>query len=78
VNAKSEYWFANNGLCLNLTKAKILKFENTSQNNVLFQLQCKTQHLQDGKNIKFLGIEIDKFVGTSPQMQNGPFRAVQR
>jgi hypothetical protein len=57
-----KYWFMNNGLSLNLMKAKILKFETTSQNNVLFQLQCKNQHLQDVKNIKFLGIEIHKFM----------------
>jgi hypothetical protein len=56
-----KYWFANNGLSLNLTKTKILKFQTTSQ-NLLFQLQCKNQHLQDVKNIKFLGIEIGKFM----------------
>jgi hypothetical protein len=57
-----NYWFVNNGISLNLTKTKILKFETTSQNNVLFQVQYKYQHLQDVKNIKFLGIEIDKFM----------------
>jgi hypothetical protein len=57
-----KYWFMNNGLSVNLTKATILKFETTSQNNASFQLQCKNQHLQDVKNIKFLGIEIDKFM----------------
>jgi hypothetical protein len=57
-----KYWFTNNGLSLNLTKTKILKFETTSQNDALFQSQYKNQHLQDVKNIKFLGIEMDKFM----------------
>jgi hypothetical protein len=55
-------WFTNSGLSLNLTKTKMLKFETTSQNNTLFQLHYKNQHLQDVKNIKFLGIEIHKFM----------------
>jgi hypothetical protein len=40
----------------------MLKFETTFQNNTLFQLHYKNQHLQNVDNIKFLGIEIDKFM----------------
>jgi hypothetical protein len=57
-----KYWFTNNGLSLNLTKTKMLKFQTSSRNNTLFQLHYKNQHLQDVKNIKFLGIEINNFM----------------
>jgi hypothetical protein len=40
----------------------MLKFETTSQNNTLFQLHYKNQHLPDVKNITFLGIETDNFM----------------
>jgi hypothetical protein len=50
-----KYWFTNNGLSLNLK-------ETIYQKNTPFQLSYKDELLQDGTDIRFMGLEMDKFM----------------
>jgi hypothetical protein len=50
-----------NGLFLNLTKTKIMKFLSDYQNNALFQIFSYEDNLiQEEINTEFLGLEVDK------------------
>jgi hypothetical protein len=55
-------WFTRNGLSLNMKKTKVLKFETINRGNIPMQLQYKNEVLNDTMNIKFLGLEIGKFL----------------
>jgi hypothetical protein len=47
---------------LNLKKAKVLKSETTNRKNMPLQLNYKNEVLHDETRIKFLDLEIDKFL----------------
>jgi hypothetical protein len=59
-----HYWFTSNGLSLNLKKTKLLKFETTCQKNTPFQLRYKDELLQDETDIRFLWLEMHKFMNS--------------
>jgi hypothetical protein len=54
-------WFTNNCLYLDLKKTKLLKFETTYQ-KTSFQLSFRDELLHDETNIRFLWLEINKFM----------------
>jgi hypothetical protein len=61
LNSLSQ-WFKCNGLYLNLRKTKVLKFETINCDNIPVHLKFNDELLQEEIHIKFLGIEIDKFL----------------
>ena len=69
LNSLSQ-WFKYNGLSLNLRKTKVLKFETINCDNMPVHLKFNDELLQEETHIKFLGIEIDKFLNWKTQVES--------
>jgi hypothetical protein len=57
-----NYLFTSNGVSLNLKKTKLFNFETTYRKNTPFCLSYKDELLQNETNIRFLGLEMGKFM----------------
>jgi hypothetical protein len=67
---KVSQWFKSKGLCLNLRKTKVLKFDAINRNSMPVHLKFNDELLQEEIHVKFLGIEIDKFLNWKTQVES--------